>query len=261
METQNTQVTVKGFFQREDVKSKFQELLGNRSTQFITSLMSIVNNSSYLKNTKPDSIYTAAMMAAALDLPINQNLGFAYIIPYNDKNNGQVAQFQIGYKGLIQLALRSGQFKTISACPVYEGQLVSENPLTGFVFDFSKKTSETIIGYASYFSLLNGFEKTLFLTKEQAEKHGRRFSANYKKYGTGLWKDDFDGMSLKTVLKMLLSKYAPLSIEMQKAVIADQSVINSVEDMDVEYVDNNSEEKVQIDTTERINKLKEDGSK
>jgi recombination protein RecT len=108
------QITTKQFFQREDVKSKFNELLGSRTNQFITSVLSIVNNNSYLKNASTESIYTAAMMAAALDLPINSNLGFAYIIPY-----GSQAQFQVGYKGLIQLALRSGQFKTVSVTPIY----------------------------------------------------------------------------------------------------------------------------------------------
>lgn len=243
-----TQITVKSFFQREDVKSKFSELLGNRSTQFITSLMSVVNNNSYLRNAEPQSIYMSAMMAAALDLPINQSLGFAYIVPY-----GKQAQFQVGYKGLIQLALRSGQFKTISATPVYEGQLISSNPLTGFVFDFEKKQSDKVIGYAAYFSLINGFEKTTFATIEEIEKHGKKFS---KTFNNGSWKTDFDAMAQKTVLKMLLSKYAPLSIDMQKAVMADQAVIKNVEDMDFEYVDNGKEQPQQIDTTNRINQLK-----
>lgn len=249
----STQLTTKQFFQREDVKSKFTELLGTRTNQFMTSLLSIVNNNSYLKNANPDSIYTSAMMAAALDLPINPNLGFAYIIPY-----GNQAQFQIGYKGLIQLALRSGQFKTISACPVYEGQLVENNPLTGFKFDFSNKQSDKVIGYASYFSLINGYEKTMYMSVAEVEAHGKKYS---KTYSNGTWAKDFDAMAQKTCLKLLLSKYAPLSIEMQKAVIADQSIIKNVEDMEVEYVDNgtdNSEVKEQVSqiATARIDKLK-----
>lgn len=249
----NTQLTTKQFFQRDDVKSKFNELLGSRTNQFMTSLLSIVNNNSYLRNASPDSIYTSAMMAAALDLPINPNLGFAYIIPY-----GQQAQFQIGYKGLIQLALRSGQFKTISACPVYEGQLIENNPLVGFKFDFNVKLSDKIIGYASYFSLINGYEKTLYMSTEEIEAHGKKYS---KTYSNGTWAKDFQSMGLKTVLKLLLSKYAPLSIEMQKAVIADQAVIKNVEDMEVEYVDSGADiteakEKVSQIATARIDKLK-----
>jgi len=249
----NTQLTTKQFFQRDDVKSKFNELLGSRTNQFMTSLLSIVNNNSYLRNASPDSIYTSAMMAAALDLPINPNLGFAYIIPY-----GNQAQFQIGYKGLIQLALRSGQFKTISVTPVYEGQLIENNPLTGFKFDFNNKQSDKAIGYAAYFSLINGYEKTMYMSVSEVEAHGKKYS---KTFNNGVWKNDFNAMAQKTCLKLLLSKYAPLSIEMQKAVVADQAVIKNVEDMEVEYVDNGTDhtevkEQVSQIATARIDKLK-----
>jgi recombination protein RecT len=249
----NTQLTTKQFFQRDDVRSKFNELLGTRTNQFMTSLLSIVNNNSYLRNASPDSIYTSAMMAAALDLPINPNLGFAYIIPY-----GNQAQFQIGYKGLIQLALRSGQFKTISVTPVYEGQLLENNPLTGFKFDFNNKQSDKAIGYAAYFSLINGYEKTMYMSVAEVEAHGKKYS---KTFNNGVWKNDFNAMAQKTCLKLLLSKYAPLSIEMQKAVVADQAVIKNVEDMEVEYVDNGTDqteakEQVSQIATARIDKLK-----
>lgn len=226
----NQKTTAVGFLQQEAVQKKFSELLGTKAKGFITSVMSAVSGNAALSKADPTSVYMAAMMAAALDLPVNQNLGFAYIIPYGDK-----AQFQIGVKGLTQLAQRSGQFKTISTTPVYEGQLKSQDPLKGFEFDWSAKISDTVIGYAAYFALLNGFEKTLYMSVEQVEKHGKRFS---KTFGSGVWKTDFDAMAEKTVLKRLLSKYAPLSIEMQKATVADQAVINDVETMDVEYVDN-----------------------
>jgi len=251
--TTNNQMTIKGFFHRDDVKSKFNELMGNRSAQFITSVLSVVNNNSYLKNASPESVFSSALMAATLDLPVNPNLGFAYIIPY-----GQQAQFQVGYKGLIQLALRSGQFKTISVTPVYEGQIKQQNPLTGFEFDWSNKQSDKVVGYAAYFSLINGFEKTMYMTTEEIQAHGKRFS---KTYGNGVWKTDFDAMAQKTCLKLLLSKYAPLSIEMQKAVIADQSIIRDTETMDVEYIDAGqdvSEAKALAsqNATARIEKLK-----
>lgn len=234
------QLTTKNFFARADVRSKFEEMLGNRAPQFITSVLQIANSNALLAQADPLSIYNAAALAATLDLPLNNSLGFAYIIPFGEKQKDgsylQKAQFQIGYKGLIQLAQRSGQFKTISVAPIFEGQLVSENPLTGFEFDFTKK-SEKVIGYASFFSLINGFEKTLYMSVEELNKHGIRFSQTYKK-GYGLWKDDFDSMARKTVLKLLLSKFAPLSVSMQKAVITDQSIINDVETMDVTYTDN-----------------------
>lgn len=222
---------IKLYFEREGVRQKFEELMGKRSIGFVTSLLSVVNNNSSLKTAKPETVYMSAMMAATLDLPINQNLGFAYIIPYGDS-----AQFQMGYKGFIQLALRSGQFKTISSTKVYEGQIVEENPLTGYVFDWSKKTSDTVVGYAAYFSLINGFEKTFYMSSAQVNEHGKKFSKTYNNAG-GLWKKDFESMALKTVLKLLLSKYAPLSVEMQKAVIADQAIIKDAETMDVEYID------------------------
>lgn len=222
-------VTIKGFFQQENVKAKFQELLGQRSTSYLTSVLSAVNQNKLLQNAEPQSIYMAAMMAAVLDLPINPSLGNAYIVPYGNK-----AQFQLGYKGFIQLALRSGQFKTIAATPIYEGQLIEENPLTGFVFDFKRKESNKVIGYAAFFSLLNGFEKTAYMSIDEVRAHGQRFS---KSFNSGPWKTDFDAMACKTVLKSLLDKYAPKSIEMQKAQIVDQSVINDVETMDVDYID------------------------
>lgn len=237
-------ITAKDFFAKDNVKAKFQELLGKRASSFITSVLQIVASNDLLAKADVQSIYQSAAVSATLDLPLNNNLGFAYIVPYKNKQKDgtykDVAQFQMGYKGFIQLAQRSGQFKTISASPIYEGQLIAENPLTGFEFDFTKKESDKIIGYAAYFKLLNGFEKTLYMTKDELTKHGVRFSQTFKK-GFGLWKDDFDSMALKTVIKLLLSKFAPLSIEMQKAVITDQSVINNAEANDVQYVDNKEE--------------------
>ena len=247
--TQLTQngLTAKSLFSQESVKKKFTELLGQKAQGFITSVLQIVTSNELLKKADPHSVYHSAAVAATLDLPINQNLGFAYIIAYNQKQADgtfkSVAQFQMGYKGFIQLAQRSGQFKTISACPIYEGQLITQNPLTGFEFDFTKKTSDVVIGYAAYFQLLNGFEKTLYMTVDELKKHGTKFSQTFKK-GFGLWKDDFDSMAQKTVIKLLLSKFAPLSIEMQKAVTVDQSVINDENGNDVTYSDH---EEVEID--------------
>ena len=228
-----TQLAMKDFFQREDVVQKFQELLGKRASSFLTSVLSVVSQSELLAKADPKTVYMAALTSATLDLPINQNLGFAYIVPYK----GQ-AQFQMGYKGFIQLALRSGQFLTISASPVYEGQLIEENPLTGYVFDRKAKKSEVVVGYASYFKLLNWFEKTFYMTRAEIERHANNYSAQFKKSQSGLWKDKFDEMATKTVIKLLLSKFAPLSVEMQKAVIADQGVLQDENFDQVDYPDN-----------------------
>lgn len=225
----------KALFTSDQVKHKFNELMGKRSAAFITSVLQAVASNDLLQKCDPMSIFHAATVAATLDLPINNSLGMAYIIPYKDK-----ASFQIGYKGFIQLALRSGQFNRISTTEIYEGQVKESNPLTGFVFDFNTRTSDTIIGYAAYFRLINGFEASQYMTVEQVLAHAKRFSQTFKK-GYGLWVDDRDSMAKKTVLKLLLSKYAPLSIEMQKAVIADQGVINDEDATDVTYVDNTPE--------------------
>ncbi len=227
-------LTVKSLFAKDEVKKKFNEMLGKRSAAFMTSVVQIVSQSENLAKCEPMSIFNAAAMAATLDLPINSQLGFAYILPYRDK-----ASFQLGYRAYIQLAQRTGQFKTISATPVYEGQIVSENPLTGFEFDWSAKKSETLIGFAAYFELLNGFQKTLYMTRKELEDHGMKYSKTFRK-GFGLWKTDFEAMASKTVLKLLLSKFAPLSIEMQQAVIVDQAVINDHETQDITYVDNDN---------------------
>jgi len=250
---QQQALTVKSIFGRDEVKTKISEMLGKRSTAFITSVLSVVQNNQYLKNAKPETVYSSAMVAATLDLPINPNLGMAYLVPYGDQ-----CQFQIGYKGIIQLALRSGQFKTISASEVYEGQLISENPLTGYVFDFSKKTSDKIIGYAAYFSLINGFEKNSYWTVEKVKEHGKRFSKTFSSKG-GVWEKDFDTMAKKTVLKLLLSTYAPKSVEMQQAIIADQAVINDPETMDVDYIDEgNDREEITIEDLQLLFDLKKE---
>ena len=244
--TQQTtkQATVKSFFDRDDVKSRLNEILGARSSSFIISVLNVVNNNKLLQSATHESIYQSALLATTLNLPINNNLGFAYIVPYNvkqpDGSSLIVAQFQLGYKGYIQLALRSGQFKTISAAPIYEGQIVSANPLTGYIFDFNQRESDKIIGYASYFALTNGFEHMYYMPVEDLNKHALVYSQTFKK-GFGLWKDNFDAMSLKTVLKLQLSKYAPLSIELEKALMADGGVINDAETLDVTYIDNDSE--------------------
>jgi recombination protein RecT len=223
--------SIKDYFSNDQVRSKFAEVLGTKTASFCTTVVQIASQSEMLQKCDPASIMQSAMVAATLDLPVNPNLGFAYILPYGSK-----AQFQLGYKGLIQLAQRSGQFINISATPIFDGQIVAENPLTGYVFDFTKKSSK-VVGYAAYFKLLNGFEKTLYMSVEQLQAHGKKYSQTYKK-GFGLWADDFDSMAQKTVIKLLLSKYAPLSVEMSKALVADQAVIEDADTMDVIYVDN-----------------------
>src|SRR3990167_3161587 len=231
------QAPMKLFFQRDDVKNKFTEIMGKNSSAYISAVMSVVNSNAKLKDATPQSVYMCALMAATLNLQVHPSLGQAYIIPYKNNSTGTTeAQFQIGNKGLKQLALRSGQFKTISEAVIYEGQLIEENPLTGFVFDFTKRKSEKIIGYASFFELLNGFKSTFYMSEEQITAHAKKYSRTYE-YATSSWKTNKEGMALKTVTKLNINKYAPLSVEMQKAVIADQAVIKDAETLDVTYED------------------------
>lgn len=227
----------KDFFAKPMVQEKLKELVGKNAPAFATSVLQIVNSNSMLVNADPQTIFSAACMAATLNLPINNNLGFAYIVPFkNNKENKIEAQFQLGYKGYIQLAQRSGQFSRIAATPVYNGQLISENPLLGYEFDWSVKPSGDPIGYVAFFKLINGFTAELYMSKEEVMKHANKYSQTAKK-GYGVWKDQFEAMALKTVLKLLLSKQAPLSIDMQKAQMADQAIIRDVDKDEFEYID------------------------
>jgi recombination protein RecT len=219
---------VQKYISNDSVQARINKLLDKRASQFTTSLLAAVNTNNRLANCKPETVLNAALTAASLNLPINSNLGFAALVPY-----GNSCQFQIMVRGFIQLAQRSGQYQTISATPVYEGQLVSEDPLKGFVWDWSvkPKPDEQPIGYAAYFELLNGFSKTLYMDMDTINVHGKRYS---KTFNDGPWKSNFEAMALKTVLKLLIARFGPMSTEMETALESDQAVIGD----DKEYIDN-----------------------
>jgi recombination protein RecT len=225
----STQLTINQHFNSESVQRKFEKLLGQKSAGFISSVLQTVNNNKLLASADPATILNAAATAASLDLPINQSLGRAWIVPFK----GQ-AQFQIGYKGFVELAQRTGQYRSINAIEIYENQYKGFNALTEEIdADFSVEGKGAVVGYAAYFELLNGFKKTVFWSKDKVEQHAKRFS---KSFGNGPWKTDFDAMAKKTVLKHTLSNWGILSIEMQTAQLADQAVIP--EDGKYQYVDN-----------------------
>jgi len=251
--TQNKPATIKSFFDNPNVAKRFEEIIGDktRSIQFVSSVLQIANGNNYLKNADPLTIYNAALMAATLNLPINQNLGFAYIVPY-----GKAAQFQLGYKGLIQLAQRTGQYKSINVTEVYENQFNSFNSLTEELdCDFSILGEGKVVGFAAYFKLINGFEKTSYWSAEKAIQHGKKYS---KTFSNGPWKTDFNSMAKKTVLKLMLGTYGPLSVEMQKAIITDQAVIKNEDGSELEYVDH---EEIKVNPeSERIIALIADAS-
>lgn len=247
---------IKNTFADSSIQQKFTELLGEQANGFILSVINVVSGNKDLAKAEPQSVVFAAATAAILKLPINPNLGFAYILPYlNRKTGAYEAQFQMGYKGYIQLAQRSGQFKTLSATPIYEGQIIAANPLTGYEFDFTTRESNNVVGYAAYFALLNGFEKILYMSKEEVDRHAKRYSKNFQKYGSGLWKDDFDSMALKTVIKQLLQKFAPLSIDMQKAVERDQAVLRDFDGIELEYPDNSRPDAEEVSKQKEISRV------
>lgn len=228
------QITTKSLFQQKSIQERFEQLLGKKAQGFISSVLQVVQNSKYLEKADPRTVLNAAATAAALDLPINPNLGFSFIVPYK----GQ-AQFQMGWRGYVQLALRTGQYERINVVPVHENQFKKWDSLTESLdADFGIEPSGKAVGYVAYFRLINGFEKTVFWSRDKVEKHAKRYSETYKR-GGGVWADGEDGytaMALKTVLKNTLSKWGIMSIEMQTAHLSDQSV--QTNEGDYRYPDN-----------------------
>lgn len=225
------------------VKAKFEEMLGKRAPQFMTSISSVVGNNALLQKADVNSIIMGAAIAASMDLPLHPSLGYAALVPFNSKE-GCFAQLQVMSKGLVELFLRSGQCQSIINEVVYEGQLIKKNKFTGqYVFDEDAKKSDKVIGFMAYFRLSNGFEKYDYMTVEEVKAHAQKFSQTYRK-NAGVWRDNFEAMGCKTVLRRLLTKYAPKSIEMQKMVMFDQSVvkgdIENLDNAEANYADNNN---------------------
>lgn len=214
----------------EKMRKRFEELLGKRTPQFLSSLVSMINDSKDLQEafyTSPMSVIKSALQAATYDLPIDPTLGFAYIVPFRNKGK-MTATFIPGYKGLQQLCLRTGAYKCIpDAVDVREGELVSYNRLTGeavfkWIEDEDERDELPIIGYAGYFKLLNGAEKTVYMTRKQIEKHEKKHRKG-EYMGKG-WREDWDAMARKTVIRRLCGKYALMSIEYRNS--ADRDTMN-----------------------------------
>ena len=261
---------LKNMLNAPSVKAKFEEMLGKRAPQFLTSITSVVSNNALLQKADASSIVMGAAIAASMDLPLNPNLGYAALVPFNSKD-GCFAQFQIMVKGWTDLFLRSGQCQSLINEVVYEGQLVSKNKFTGdYVFDESAKTSDKIIGVMAYFRLTNGFEKTEYMTIEEVKAHAQKFSQSYRR-GAGIWKEHFEEMAKKTCLKRLLTKWAPKSLEMNMLQTFDQSVvkgdIHHLEEAEAQYPDNNNStqdaegEYVDIEEVNNVNQQEESNQK
>jgi recombination protein RecT len=198
-------------------QEQFKNVLKDNAGAFMASVLDVVSSDKYLQECDPNAVIRECMKAASLKLPINKNLGFAYVIAYKG-----VPQFQMGYLGIIQLSLRTGQFKYLNADVIYEGMSVEKDYLTGRTAIYGEATSEKAVGYFCYMELLNGFSKTVTLTRKEAEAHGKRFS---KTFNSGPWQTDFDAMALKTAIKKL-RKYFPMSVEMQQAFSDDEDVVD-----------------------------------
>jgi recombination protein RecT len=250
---------LKGILNAESVQEQFKNALGKASNTFVASVIDLYNSDSNLQMCEPKAVVMEALKAAVLHLPINKALGYAYIIPYNnsytekdqygkdildERGNKKWYKkmeptFQLGYKGYIQLAMRTGQYRTLNADVVYDGEIRKVSKLTGEIAFDGEKVSDKIAGYFCYFELLNGFSKTLYMTVEQMAKHAKRFSKGLKKdvsverllqlaampvnddSKTVGWLGNFHAMGVKTVVRNLLSKYGYLSIEMQTAIADD----------------------------------------
>lgn len=262
---------LKNMLNADSVQAQFKNALGQNSGTFVASVIDLYSGDKNLQLCDPKLVVMEALKAAVLHLPINKALGYAYIIPFNNSKkvkytdeNGvererwekeMIPTFQMGYKGFIQLAMRTGQYRTLNADAVYEGELRKVNKLTGEIAFDGERTSDKVVGYFCYFELLNGFSKTMYMTVEQMAAHAKRYSKGLKKDVTTEalvnlaalrfsdnnavgWLGNFHGMAVKTVIRNLLSKYGYLSIEMQNAISNDyEGEINTTEDQNHVLVD------------------------
>lgn len=243
-----TTAILNGILDGEGYRKRIEEILGKRAPQFVSSVLTMANNDTMLRKvvaSAPQTIITSALKAATLDLPIEPSLGMAYVMPFKNaiKHEDGTTEYRdestlvIGYKGLVQLAQRTGMYKHINVDVIYEGESIVDDRISGMITIEGEKTSDTPIAYFAYFKLLNGFEKCVCWSKEKVAAHEAK---NRKgKYMSKAWRDDFDAMAMKTVLRNLISKWGPLSIdyqaaspEMVKAADSLQQVMNADENED-----------------------------
>lgn len=259
------QVTEKqsfGTYMRQDaVKNYVNNMLNNpkEGAKFIASIVSAVNNTPQLAECANGTIVSAALLGHSLNLSPSASLGQYYLVPFDDRKKGcKVAQFQLGYKGFIQLAIRSGQYKNINVISVKEGELISYNPFNDEIelkpiTNYDERKKAKTVGYYAFFELVNGFRKSIYWSKEQMLEHAKKYSAGYQadlKKGTSytFWAKDFDAMAYKTLLRQLISKWGIMSIEMEKGYVGDQAVINA--DGSSDYVDNATRYPLVVDKEE-----------
>ena len=240
---QNQRLGITAYLTADAVKNQINSVVGGKDgTKFISAVVSAVNNNPALQECTNQSILSAALLGQSLNLSPSPQLGQYYMVPFNDKNKGKVAQFQLGYKGYIQLAIRSGQYKKLNVLAIKEGELIRFDPLNEeievkLIDDEEAREQAETIGYYAMFEYTNGFKKAMYWSKKKMEAHALKYSKGYAaKKGFTFWEKDFDGMAFKTMLRQLISKWGIMSIEMQMAMDGDMTVIN--EDGTKTYVEN-----------------------
>ena len=260
-------MTFSAFMTSNAISNRVQSILGDEKTskRFVSSIISAVSNNPQLKECDNASILSGALLGEALGLTPSPTLGKIYLVPFKDKERGMVAQFILGYKGYLELAMRSGQYKDINVMEIREGEYKGRNkengkPMFEFIEDDDIREETKIIGYMASFTLLNGFTKTIYMTHKQMEEHALKYSNGYRadkknKTSYTFWSKDFTSMAFKTLLRQLISRWGIMSIELQQAYDNDMAVIN--EDGTKKYVDNQEDENpVIIDAKEETKEIK-----
>lgn len=205
----------KGILNSQTIRAQLKNSLKENAGAFLSSMIDLYSGDSTLQKCDPEKVALECVKAAALKLPLVKSLGFAYVVPYKN-----VPTFTIGYKGLIQLAQRTGQYKFINTDTVYEGELADSDKLSGMIDLSGERVSDKVIGYFAYFKLLTDFEKILYMTKEDVQAWAEKYSPSYNS-SYSPWKTEFDKMAQKTVLRRLIGTYGPMSQEMQTALTTD----------------------------------------
>ena len=254
----NQRLGITAYLTNDAVKNQINNVIGGKNgTRFISSVVSAVNNNPALQECTNQSILSGALLGESLNLSPSPPLGQYYLVPFNDKKKGKVAQFQLGYKGYIQLAIRSGQYKKLNVLAIKEGELIRYDPLNEeievkLIDDEEEREQAVTIGYYAMFEYTNGFRKTMYWSKKKMEAHAMKYSKGYQaKKGYTFWEKDFDGMAYKTMLRQLISKWGIMSIDLVSAIDADMAVIN--DDGTKDYVDNDADaEIIDMDNTEQI---------
>lgn len=251
----NQRLGIGAYLTQDSVKNRINSIVGGKDGQrFISAIVSATTTNPALQECTNQSILSAALLGESLKLSPSPQLGHYYLVPYDNKGN-KVAQFQLGYKGYIQLAIRSGQYKKLNVMAIKEGELDYFDPLNEEinvslkVDNWDEREATPTIGYYAFFELTNGFRKALYWSKAQMEAHATKYSPGYRaKKGYTFWEKNFDGMAYKTMLRQLISKWGIMSIELQNAFEGDMAVIN--EDGSKNYVESDDDNIIEAEVIE-----------